>query len=572
MMSNAEVARVLFELAEMMDLKGDLFKRNAYRKAAQSIEALDGEVSDYSSMGKLESIPGVGKAIARKIEEVVQTGGLRRLEELRAEFPPGMVEIMKVPDVGPRTAVTLYRELGVTDLEGLKKAAEEHRIRSLKGFGVKREENILRGIELVQGHFGRMLLGRALPIAEAVARHLRSGGMDEVSVAGSLRRWKDTVGDIDLLVGSDDPAAAMDLFTSYALVGAVVSKGTTRSTVRLIDGTQVDLRAVPRSSYGAALQYFTGSKEHNVAMRRRAIQQDCRLNEYGLFRRGSGEMVAGADEDDIYRLLGLDPIPPELREDRGEIDAAARHRLPELVREEDILGDFHVHTVLSDGKATMREVVTEAVRRGYQYIGVTDHSRSLHIAHGLTADDLLASVEEARQLSRELGIPVLRGAEVDIMEDGSLDYPRDVLEQLDYVIGSVHSHLKMGREEMTERILTALSCGELNILGHPTGRLIGRREAYQVDMDRILEEAARTGALLEVNGSLERMDLNDLGCRKAKELGAKVVLGTDSHWPEELDNMRYAVHTARRGWLEREDVINTMPIERVREIFSERST
>jgi len=571
MMRNSDIASVLFELAEIMDLKGDVFKRNAYRKAAQSIEDLDVEVSDYMSKGKLESIPGVGKAIARKIEELVQTGGLRSLEELRAEFPAGIMEMMKVPDVGPRTAVTLYRELGVSDLEGLRKAAEGHRIRSLKGFGVKREENILRGIELVQGHAGRMLLGHALPIAEAVVRHLRSGGMDEVSVAGSLRRWKDTVGDIDLLVGSDNPGAAMDLFTSYELVAAVISKGPTRSTVRLVDGTQVDLRAVPRSSYGAALQYFTGSKEHNVVMRRRAIQQGYRLNEYGLFRRGSGEMVAGGDEDDIYRLLGLEPIPPELREDRGEIDAAERQRLPELVREEDILGDFHVHTVLSDGKATMREVVAEAVRRGYRYIGITDHSSSLHIAHGLQADDLLASVEEARQLSEELGFPILRGAEVDIMEDGSLDYSQDILEQLDYVIGSVHSHLKMGREEMTERILTALSCKELNILGHPSGRLIGRREPYQVDMDRILEEAARTGALLEVNASLERMDLNDIGCRKAKELGAKVVLGTDSHWIEELDYMRFAVHTARRGWLEREDVANTMPVEKVREIFRKRS-
>jgi DNA polymerase (family 10) len=572
MVSNAEIAGTLYEIAEMMDLKGDVFKRNAYRRAAQSVEFLDDDIGKYRAQGKLETIPGVGKAIAQKIIEILDTGGLRKLDELRAEFPPGVVELMRVPEIGPKTAVTLYRELGIKDLNGLREAAEQHRIRTLKGFGERSEESILRGIELVQGQGGRMLLGKALPIAEAVVAHLRQGGLDEVSVAGSLRRWRETIGDIDLLVGTDDPLRAMDRFTSYPQVAEVVSKGPTRSTVRLADGTQVDLRAVPRSSYGAALQYFTGSKEHNVVMRRLAIQQGFRLNEYGLFRRDGGEKVAGADEDEIYRILGLDPIPPELRENRGEIEEAAAHRLPELVREDDIRGDFHVHTVMSDGKGTMREIAVEARRRGYQYIGVTDHSRSLHIAHGVPIDDLLASIDEARQLSEEVGITVLRGAEVDILDDGSFDYPEDVLSQLDYVIGSVHSGFKMGRKEMTERLLTAFTCRELNILGHPSGRLIGRREAYQVDMDRVIEEAARTGVLLEVNGSVNRLDLNDINCRKAKEAGAMIVLSTDSHRLTQLDNMRYAVHTARRGWLERENVLNTMPLERVREIFRGRST
>lgn len=572
MMDNTEIARTLYELSEMMDLRGDTFKRNAYRRAAQSIEALDGDVAKYRDQGKLETIPGVGKAIAQKIAEMLDTGGLRALDTLRAEFPPGVVELMRVPDIGPRTAVMLYRELGVSDLGGLRKAAEEHRIRSLKGFGERSEENILKGIGLVTGQGGRMLLGKALPAAEAVARHLRESGLQEVSVAGSLRRWRETIGDIDLLVGSDEPLRAMDLFTSYPRVADVVSKGPTRSTVRLIDGTQVDLRVVPVSSYGAALQYFTGSKQHNVSMRRLAIQQGFRLNEYGLFRREGEEVVAGADEAGIYRALGLDPVPPELREDRGEVEAAARHRLPELVREEDILGDLHVHTVMSDGKATMREIAVEARRRGYQYIGVTDHSRSLHIAHGVPIDDLLASVDEARQLTEEVGIPVLRGAEVDILDDGSFDYPEEVLSQLDYVIGSVHSGFKMTREGMTERLLTALSCPELNILGHPSGRLIGKREPVQADMDRIMEEAARTGVLMEVNGSIDRLDLNDLNCRRAKEMGVMVVLDTDSHWLAQLDNMRYAVHTARRGWLEKGDVLNTLPLERVMEIFNKRTS
>ncbi len=571
MVSNVEIASMLYELAEIMDLKGDVFKRNAYRRAAQSVENLDDEVSVYRAEGRLESIPGVGKAIAQKIAEMLDTGGLKALDELRAEFPSGVVELMRVPEIGPKTAMVLYRELGVKDLNGLRQAAEQHRIRALKGFGERSEEAILRGIELVQGQGGRMLLGKALPIAEEVADYLRENGLDEVSVAGSLRRWKETIGDIDLLVGTDDPLRAMALFTSYPRVTEVVAKGPTRSTVRLADGTQVDLRAVPRSSYGAALQYFTGSKEHNVVMRRLAIQQGFRLNEYGLFRRDGGERVAGADEAEIYRTLGLDPMPPEMREGRGEIEAAAAHRLPELVREEDILGDFHVHTVMSDGKATMREIALEARRRGYRYIGVTDHSRSLHIAHGVAIDDLLASVEEARQLTDELGIAVLRGAEVDILEDGSFDYPEEVLSELDYVIGSVHSGFKMGRKEMTERLLTAFTCRELNILGHPSGRLIGRRQAYEADMDRIIEEAARTGVLLEVNGSIERMDLNDVHCRKAKEAGAMVALSTDAHRLSHLDNIRYAVHTARRGWLEKENVLNTLPLDRVVEIFRGRS-
>ncbi|MBI0582684.1 MAG: DNA polymerase/3'-5' exonuclease PolX [Methanomassiliicoccus sp.] len=566
-MTNSEIAAMLYEFAELTDLEGDVFKRNAYRRAAQSIEELDGDVAEYDREGRLESIPGVGKAIAQKIAEMVETGRSAKLEELRSKFPPGIVELMKVPEIGPRSLVRLHQELGIKDLEDLRQAALQHRIRSLKGFGERSEENILKGIAVVQGQGGRMLLGDALPIAEAIAAHLRAGGCEEVSVAGSLRRRKETIGDIDLLAGSDEPLRAMDRFVSYPRVASVVSRGPTRSTVRLADGTQVDLRVVPRDSYGAALQYFTGSKEHNVVMRRIAIQKGFRLNEYGLHRRDSGEMVAGAQEAEIYRTLGLDPIPPELREGRGEIEAAGEHRLPSLLRLEDIRGDMHVHTVMSDGRATMREIAEAAFRRGYEYIGVTDHSRSLHIAHGLTVDDLLASVEEARQLTDELGFPVLRGAEVDILEDGSLDYPDEALAQLDYVIGSVHSRFKMDRRTMTERVMTALSNRELNILGHPTGRLIGRREGYDIDIEQVMDEAARRGVALEVNGFPDRMDLSDLNCRKAIERGVTLVLDTDAHGVEQLDNMRFAVGTARRGWAERKDVLNALPLDQLRRFF-----
>jgi DNA polymerase (family X) len=572
-MTNAEIARILYEFAELMDLKGDVFKRNAYRKAAQSVESLDGDVRTYYEQGKLQRIPGVGKAIAQKIIEVLETGRSRNLEELQAEFPPGIIELMKVPEIGPKTLVRLYRELGVKDLEELKQAALQHRIRDLKGFGEKSEDNILRGIDIVLGQSGRMLLGDALPIAQTIAAYLREqGGCRHVSVAGSLRRMKETIGDIDLLAGSDAPMKAMDLFTAYPQVASVVSKGPTRSTVRLGDGTQVDLRVVPASSYGAALQYFTGSKDHNVEMRRIAIQQGYKLNEYGLFRKEDESKVAGADEDEIYRILGLDPMPPEMRENRGEIEEAQKHRLPELVRMEDIRGDFHIHTVMSDGHATMREIATEAKRRGYAYVGVSDHSQSLHIAQGLSIDDLIASVEEARQLTEELGIPVLRGSEVDILEDGSLDYPDEVLSQLDYVIGSVHSLFKMDKEKMTERVVHAMADPELNIIGHPSGRLIGKREAYHIDLERVMKEAARTGVMLELNGFPDRMDLNDLNCRKAKERGVIMALGTDAHRLGHLDNMQLAVGTARRGWLEKGDVLNTRPLKEVRRLFSRSST
>lgn len=570
-MDNSEIARILYEFAELMDLKGDTFKRNAYRKAAQSIEALDGDVREYRKRGELEDIPGVGRAIAQKIAEVLDTGRSTKLEELRAEFPPGLLELMKVPDIGPRTLVRLYHELGVKDLEDLRQAALQHRIRQLKGFGERSEENILRGIDLVVGHQGRMLLGDALPVALAMESYLREQGVDRVSVAGSLRRMKETIGDIDLLVGSDRPLWVMDLFTSYPLMGTVISKGTTRSSIRLRDGTQVDLRVVSSAEYGAALLYFTGSKEHNVELRRIAMQKGLKLNEYGLFHKDEGGLAVGGEERDIYLSLGLDLIPPELREMRGEIEAAREGRLPVLLKADDIQGDLHVHTVMSDGSATMRELAREARRRGYKYIGLTDHSPSLSVAHGVSAEDLLASVEEARSVSEEEGITVLRGSEVDILEDGSLDYPRDVLSQLDFVIASVHSHFKMEREEMTERVLAALSEPEVNILGHPTGRLIGRREGYPIDLERVMEYASRHSVALELNGLPARLDLNDLNCRRAKEREVRIAIGTDAHSVGGLDNMRLAVGTARRGWLERGDVINTLPLSQLRNLFDKRT-
>jgi DNA polymerase (family 10) len=570
-MNNAEIADLLHEFADLMDLKGDVFKRNAYRRAAQNVLELDGDITSYYREGRLESIPGVGESIAKKIAEVLETGRSPELEDLQAQYPPGLIELTQVPDLGPKKALRLYRELGIQDLAGLKQAALEHRIRRLEGFGERSEKKILQGIELVERNSGRMLLGDALPIGLAVESYLRQNGIEHVSVAGSLRRRKETIGDIDIVVGSDLPLEAMRLFASYPRRDAVILQGPTRSSIRLEDGTQVDLRVVPISDYGATLLYFTGSKEHTVELRRMAIQMGYKLNEYGLFRKDDGSVVA-REEKDIYRALGLDLVPPELREMRGEIEAAKDGRLPDLLRSEDVRGDLHVHTVMSDGHATMRQLAQEAKRLGYEYLGLTDHSPSLRIAHGLSTEDLLDSVEEARQVSEEEGIVVLRGSEVDILEDGSLDYPREVLSQLDFVIASVHSLFHMPEEEMTERVLRAISDPEVNILGHPTGRLLGRREAYKIDLERVMEHAHRQGVALELNGYPYRLDLNDLNCRRAKERGVKLSIGTDAHALEDLNHMSLAVGTARRGWLEKQDVINTLSLAQIRRFFERGSS
>ncbi len=570
-MNNAEIAQSLHEFADLMDLRGDVFKRNAYRRAARSVESLEQDIRQVIEEGRLEEVPGVGKGIAMKIVEIMETGTSQELEELRASFPPGLAEMMRVPDIGPRTAARLYRELGVSDLEELKRAATEHRIRRLPGFGERSEMNILQGIDLVERQGSRMLLSTALIKGEAMVEHVRSSGFHLASVAGSMRRMMETVGDVDILVGTDRPGEAMKAFVSFPQVVGVIVRGDSKTSVRLADGIQADMRAVPEASYGAALQYFTGSKEHNVKLRRIAIGKGLRLNEYGLFDAAGVNLAAGRPEEDIYRLLDLQPMPPEMREDRGEIEAAALGRLPRLVEQSDIRGDLHVHTVLSDGHGTMREMAVAAMRRGYEYIGLTDHSASLHIAHGLDNDELLASVEQARQLTEELNFPVMRGAEMDILEDGSLDYPREVLEQLDYVIASVHSRFKMSADEMTDRVIRAIRSGRVHILGHPTGRLLGRREAYPIDLDAVMNEACRHGVAMEVNGYPDRLDLNGENCRKAKEKGVMMVLNTDSHREGNLANMRLAVGTARRGWLEPENVLNCLPHDQLKAALASRT-
>jgi DNA polymerase (family 10) len=561
-MRNSEIAAILEEVADLLELKGVAFKPNAYRKAARSIRELTEELEEYRKKEDLRAIPGVGEAIAKKVEEILDTGELRYLDELKEELPAGLLQLMEVPDIGPKTAMHLYKELRVTNLHELKAAAEAHQIRDLKGFGERSEERVLQGIALLERRSGRMLLGYAHPIAERMRAYVQErAGLRLIDLGGSLRRMKETIGDIDLLAGSNDAKEVMDAFASYPDVEEVLERGQTKSVVRLKDGTQVDLRVVEEVEYGAALQYFTGNKEHNVELRSMANDQGMKLNEYGLFRKDTNEIVARENEADIYQALGLQIMPPELREDRGEIEASLRGKLPKLVELKDIRGDFHVHTLASDGSATIEEIAYAAKRKGYEYVGITDHSQSLGVANGLSVERLRGNMDIARNIMERVeGVKVLIGAEVEILEDGKLDYPDDVLEELDYVIGAVHSKFKMSEEEMTKRLLTAFSNEHMTVLAHPTGRVLEQREPYLFDKEEVFQAAKANKICLELNAYVERLDLSDVDCLKAKEIGVKVAIGTDAHSLPQLDYMLYGVATARRGWLEPGDVLNCLSL------------
>lgn len=561
-MRNSEIAAILEEVADLLELKGVAFKPNAYRKAARSIRELTEELEEYRKKDDLRAIPGVGEAIAKKVEEILDTGELRYLDELKEELPAGLLQLMEVPDIGPKTAMHLYKELRVTNLHELKAAAEAHQIRDLKGFGERSEERVLQGIALLERRSGRMLLGYAHPIAERMRAYVQErAGLRLIDLGGSLRRMKETIGDIDLLAGSNDAKKVMDAFASYPDVEEVLERGQTKSVVRLKDGTQVDLRVVEEVEYGAALQYFTGNKEHNVELRSMANDQGMKLNEYGLFRKDTNEIVARENEADIYQALGLQIMPPELREDRGEIEASLRGKLPKLVELKDIRGDFHVHTLASDGSATIEEIAYAAKRKGYEYVGITDHSQSLGVANGLSVERLRGNMDIARNIMERVeGVKVLIGAEVEILEDGKLDYPDDVLEGLDYVIGAVHSKFKMSEEEMTKRLLTAFSNEHMTVLAHPTGRVLEQREPYLFDKEEVFQAAKANKICLELNAYVERLDLSDVDCLKAKEIGVKVAIGTDAHSLPQLDYMLYGVATARRGWLEPVDVLNCLSL------------
>jgi DNA polymerase (family 10) len=562
LMTNSEVARIFGEIAEMLELKDEnRFKVRSYQRVSQLIESLPQDIAEVHKAGKLEELPGVGEAIAKKIAELVETGRLGFYERLKAEIPPGLLDMLKIPDVGPRTVQLVNRKLGITTVDELEKAARDHRIRELDRMGPKVEENILKGIELVRGGRERITLGRCLPLALFVVERLKSEGVVEaIQYAGSLRRMKETIGDIDMLAVSKDPASVMEAFTSMGGIKRIIEHGETRSSVIFGDEeVQMDLRVVPAGSFGAALQYFTGSKEHNVRLREIAVKKGMKLNEYGLFKvTGKKETpVAGTTEEEIYEALGMAWMPPEMREDRGEIDAAIAHALPKLVTEADIRGDLHMHTKWTDGRHSIAEMAEAARAKGRKYIAICDHSQSLTFVNGLKKSDLLRQWAEIEELnSRFKGFRILKGSEVDILGDGRLDYEDEFLRRLEIVVASVHTGWKDDREKMTARVVKAISSGMVDIVAHPTGRWLGQREPYDIDMERVLAAAKEHRVALELNSSPERLDLNDVWCRRAKELGVKISIDTDSHATFHLDWMKLGVATARRGWLEPKDVLN----------------
>jgi len=560
-MKNKFVADTLYMVADLLDLKGEVFfKTRAYRMAAQTIEALDEDIEMFVQQGTLESIPGIGEALAKKITELVTTGKLKYLEELKKEIPAGLIDLLSIPGLGPKKVAAMYSNLGITTLKDLQEAAEAGKLRALFGFGEITEKNILRGIQLLQKTSGRVILSLAYKDGMEYVAYLKTcTQVRNIDVAGSLRRMKETIGDIDILTSSKDPEAVMEYFVSYPAVARVLAKGSTKTSVLLKDNLQVDLRVVEDKSYGAALQYFTGSKDHNVTLRALAIKKGFKLNEYGLFDKDTERFIAGRTEADIYKKIGFPYIEPELRENRGEFEAAKKNQLPQLVGYDDILGDLHVHSEWSDGNDTIDTIVQTALEHGYRFIGIADHSQSLKLANGLSEKRVTKKIAEIRQLRKKYPrITILAGTECDIKPDGTLDYNNKVLKQFDYVIVGIHTAFKMEKSMMTKRITSAMENEHVDILAHPTGRLLGRRDAYEVDVDELIDAAKRTGTRLEINSFPERLDLDDVHVRQAKDHGVQISIGTDAHSIQHFDFMRFGIATARRGWLEKKDILNTL--------------
>jgi len=562
---NALCARIFYEIADMLELQNVAWKPVAYRKAARTIEALSQDVEEIYAHGgikALEEIPGVGEAIAKKIEEIIKTGKLKYHENLKKEFPFDIESITAIQGIGPKKAKKLYDALGVKDREQLKEAAEKGKVRNVEGFDAKTEANILRGLALLEKTKGRALLSYALQDAERLVGLLEKSGLaGRVTYAGSLRRMKETIGDIDLLVTSSKPAKVMDFFTSLPDVAEVTAKGETKSAVILKSGMGCDLRVVRDGEFGAALQYFTGSKEHNISLRRIAIAKGCKLNEYGLFK--GSKSVAGKEEKGIYAELGMDLMPPEMRENTGEIEAAQTHSLPSLVELKDIHGDFHMHTNWSDGNASIEEMALAAEELGYDYAAITDHGSPMKIANGMDANRKAKhsrAIAAAQKKLEKAGhaIRILDGCEVDINKDGTLALPSPLLKKLDVVIGAVHSSFSMPEAEMTRRIVKGLDSGLVTILAHPSGRLLGERGAYALDYEKVYEAAKRNGVAMEINAFPMRLDLVDTEVKRAIGEGVRVSIGTDSHATGHLRFMRLGVAVARRGWCEKKDVLNTL--------------
>jgi DNA polymerase (family 10) len=566
-MENREFARVLAETADLMEIAGeDGFRIRSYRNAASAIEGYPERVDDILSNPerKVTEIPGVGKGLASVLEELSKRGSFEKRDTLLAQFPPTLLDLFKIQGLGPKGIALVYQHYKVATIDELERICKEQKLRELPRMGAKLEEKVLKSIAQYRQRTGRFLLSFGQKVAGELIPYLsETGGIEKIAAAGSLRRGKDTIGDLDLLVTGPGAAEALERFVQHPKAHTVLGKGPNKASIQYgLEGLQVDLRALPHESYGAAMQYFTGSKEHNILVRSRALKLGFTLNEYVLARLDNEQRVAGETEEEVYAALGLQWIPPELRENCGEIEAALEDRLPKLIELSDIRGDLHMHTTETDGRATLQEMAEAAHALGYQYIAITDHSKALAMANGLDEKRAVAFAKQVRDLNRN-GLPlrIFSGLECDIKRDGEMDLAEDALAELDIVIGSVHSHMNLDSSEMTDRLMRALESPSMRVMGHPTGRILLNRDPFPFDFERVASEAARRKVYLEINGSPERLDLSSSMIRTAKALGAKFAISTDSHQTKHLGiNMPFGVLTARRGWLEASDVLNTLPL------------
>ncbi len=565
-MENARIAAVFEQVADILEILGENpFRIRSYRNAARTVGDMTGPLADMVAEGKdLTALPGIGEGLGGKVREILQSGTCETLQDLRRRLPPQVPDLLHVKGLGPKKVKVLYEQLGIKSLGDLKTAAEAGKIRDLEGMGAKTEQNILKGLATLEAEAGRIGIYEAARAVRALGRHLEDiGAVRRWQVAGSFRRRRETVGDLDVLVEASDRAKAAEAILTYQPIEDVIARGRQKVSVALAGGLQVDFRFIEAEAFGAAMMYFTGSKAHNIVLRKRARKRRLKLNEYGLFR--GKRRAAGKTEEEVFKALDLPWIPPELREDRGEIAAADEGKLPKLVQRKDIRGDLHAHTTATDGANTPRQLAEAARKLGYKYLAITDHSKAVRVAGGLNAAALGRHAGRIRELDAHLdGFYLLAGVEVDILKDGRLDLPETLLGGLDWVVASIHSAFSLAQAEMTDRILAAVGSGVVHCLGHPFGRIIGRRDPIQFDVDRVFEACREAGVCLEINAYPDRLDLPDVYCKRAREMGVTMVISTDAHKIADLDLMQYGVSVARRGWLEKGDVLNTLSLSALR--------
>ncbi len=570
---NIKIAQVLNEMSDVLEIiDGNKFRIAANRKAARSIENLNKNIISLYEKDKLQSIPGVGKGIEKHIKEIIETGNSKELKRLRKKIPKEVSDLMKIQGIGPKAAKLFYDKFNVKSVKDLKKLIDSKKLRKLKGWGKKSEENILQGIELYKKFNKRLALGSIYNIAINIKKELqRSDLIEKVEICGSFRRGKETIGDLDILITSKKPKKAIDFFTSLDEIGQVLLKGETKVRVIIKHGPEADLRVVDPKSFGAAMHYFTGSKDHNIHIRKLGIKKGFKINEYGVFKKKNNKRVGGEKEEEIFELLDLSFIPPELRENKGEIEAARENTLPNLIKEEDIKGDLQMHSNWSDGNASILEMAKACKKRGYKYIAITDHASPMGMINGIDKNNFSDYLENIKKANNSIsGIKILAGCEVDILSDGSLYLPDKILKKFDIVLGAIHSGFKKNKKEQTQRIIKAISNQYVNILAHPTGRIINKREPINLDIEQIIKKAKETNTILEINASWQRLDLKDNYAFLAREKGVKLVISTDSHDPQTLSTMRFGVITGRRAWLEKKDVVNTKSLELLNKVFKKK--